>query len=664
MRTILGWIATSMLCSAVLVTAACSPPPPSPRDEWYTYRYDSTRTGAQPWASDLSDPAKVGRLAVKWSFPRDGQVDGFKASPIVVNDTVFIGSTGGYFYAIDAATGKPKWQYPKTSDPGLLGSCNDFGRYGIQSSATYASIGGQDAVIFGAPDPSAEGGFGSARLFAFTLSGDPIWKSTTGGPVDGKSDIVAHVSGCIIGNAGEHHERIAYSSPLVLGDKIYVGVHDTGDNPLQVGRVIAVDLATGHIDPSFHFQAVGTPASPDPQCTRRCEEQYEACLNCDRSQPGCPLPSECAEGRTRCEAACRQPTTVRGGGVWNSMATDGAGVYFTTGNTRVPWCRWPYNNCPNAPEPSPNHGLSMIRVDKDSGSIIWATQPVPFRFDGDPDWAAGATIMSTSCGELIASVQKDGWSYAVNAGNGIPGALSRRWQFPPTEDPFTNPTYVHGDDDYKRPGAAWNDVLIITTGGESLVHDTVTAGYGKLHALNACATTENDRVRWIAGIPNSSGGGYSLGVPTVTGGIVFIGTDLGHLVVLGDPRVVPAVGVQCSNPDYNTSPADCTKFGFNPTTRIPKVLADVPMPDGGDIAGLRREPALAKGRVFVGTLNGHVYMLDTTTDTHAGEHPPKPAGTPPQPSCAAECGNDPNPKVCECYCQNERQHIKRICEEF
>ena len=42
---------------------------------------------------------------------------------------------------------------------------------------------------------------------------------------------------------------------------------------------------------------------------------------------------------------------------------------------------------------------------------------------------------------------------------------------------------------------------------------------------------------------------------------------------------------------------------------IPTVLANVPMPDGGNIAGLRNEPALANGAVFVGTLNGHVYML-------------------------------------------------------
>jgi virginiamycin B lyase len=33
----------------------------------------------------------------------------------------------------------------------------------------------------------------------------------------------------------------------------------------------------------------------------------------------------------------------------------------------------------------------------------------------------------------------------------------------------------------------------------------------------------------------------------------------------------------------------------------------------------------------------------------------------PQPSCAAECADDPNP-ICECECQNARSHIKRRCE--
>jgi outer membrane protein assembly factor BamB len=518
----------------------------NPRDEWYTFRYNELRTGTQPYASALSDPAKVGSLKVQWAFPSGGApVGGFKASPIVVENTVFIGGVSGYFYALDAATGALKWQFPKASDPPLRGSCagggnGSYGQYGIQSSATYANIAGKDAVIFGAPDPAAESGLGSARLFALSLTGAVIWKS----------DVVAHLSGCTPGSATELHERITYSSPLVQADKVYVGTHDADDSPIQNGRVVAVDLNTGHLASGFQYTSTA---------------------------PG-----------------------TRGGGVWNSPASDGTGVYFTTGNTK----------CCNAPEPNPNHGLSMIRVDSGTGNIIWAFQPVPFNLDDDPDWSAGATVMPTTCGELIASVQKDGWSYALDSGDGAPGAPGLRWQFPPTGVPTPVGVDGHDDTDYKRPGAAWNDVFVVTTGGEARAHADYSIGYGKLHAINACATTEKNRVRWLTDatdLPHNSGGGYSLGAPTVTGGMVFIGTDQGHLLVLADPSVVPGIGYQCSDILFQTA-AQCTAAGYA-LVPIPKLLADVAMPDGGNIAGLRNEPALARGRVFVGTLNGHVYML-------------------------------------------------------
>jgi outer membrane protein assembly factor BamB len=528
----------------ILILAGLATSAGAQSNEWPAYRYNTHRTGVQPHASNLSDHTKVGTLAVKWTFPATGPgVGNFKASPIVVRDTVFIGSTSGRFYALDATTGKLKWEYPKPTDPPLVSTSWS---YGIASSAAYWDRAPDGAVIFGAQDP-ALGPFGSARLFALDAkTGAVIWKS----------DQVAEMSGTTFGSLTELHQRIGYSSPLIFDDKVYVGIHNFGDNPIQVGRVIAVDLATGHIDHKFQFRAVGTSTSP----------------------PG-----------------------TRGGGVWNSPGTDGDGVFFTTGNTRC-------DNVACQPvEPSPNHGLSMIRVDKDTGKIIWAFQPVPYKLDDDPDWSAGVAVMSATCGRLIASVQKDGWSYTVKAGGGTPGAPDVHWQFPPTGFPFTQ--FTHGDSRYLKPGAAWNDVLVINTGGESLVHDGPAAGYTRLHALNACATTEKKRVRWLVDVPHSSSvGGYAMGAPTVTGGIVYIGTNQGHLIVLADPSIVTSTAWRCSNIDYVT-PATCAAAGYA-FVPIPKVLADVAMPDGGNIAGTRSEPALAKGRVFVATGNGHVYMLE------------------------------------------------------
>jgi outer membrane protein assembly factor BamB len=209
---------------------------------------------------------------------------------------------------------------------------------------------------------------------------------------------------------------------------------------------------------------------------------------------------------------------------------------------------------------------------------------------------------------IDASVMKDGWSYALDAANG-----SCRWQFPATVPPGADckfapaGAHVHGDTDYKRPGAAWGDVLAITTGGEALVTSTgVFAGYGRLHALNVCTTSASKRVRWISDVPNSSGGGYSLGAPTVTRGIFYIGTDIGHVVALADPTRAPPLGARCSQ--VLTPLASCVALGFS-VVWAPAVLADVALPDGTTAAGLRSEPAISDGRLFVATGGGHVYML-------------------------------------------------------
>lgn len=512
--------------SSLGILSACSP-------EWPSYRHNLMRTGNQLKASALSDPSRVPSLAVRWSWqPPDGP-QAFYASPVIYKDRVYIGDGNGRFYALDAATGTLVWEFPAPPAPALTSQfvCNPSSR-GISASATIASIGGRDAVIFAAPDPSLAPGLGSGRVFALDIgTGAVIWRS----------DALASVTGTTWGSTTELHEQIGYSSPLVHDGKVYVGIGDHCDNPIQNGAMKAVDLATGHLVSTFSYRSTGT----------------------------------------------------RGGGVWTTPATDLTDVYITTGNTKC----W-NNGC--QPEPAPNHGLSMLRLNRATGNIIWKFQPVPFALDDDPDWSAGPTVMSTSCGTLIASVQKDGWAYAVNAGSSTPGAPSVRWQFPPTGYPFLPGTgLTHGDDDYKKPGAAWNDVLFIVTAGRARPSG-VSVGYGKLHAINACAS-QAERVRWIVDVPHASLGGYALGAPTVTGGVVYIGTDQGWVIAVADPSVFPGAGWRCDDVRYTVS--NCIAAG-NHLVPIPAILAQVQVN-----GAMWNEPALAKGRVFVATQNGFVHML-------------------------------------------------------
>ena len=74
------------------------------------------------------------------------------------------------------------------------------------------------------------------------------------------------------------------------------------------------------------------------------------------------------------------------------------------------------------------------------------------------------------------------------------------------------------------------------TGGLN-VTTNVTSGYRRLHALNGCAS-EADRIRWIIDVPGASGT-YALGPPTVSRGVVFVGTNSGRLVVIADPSIYP-----------------------------------------------------------------------------------------------------------------------------
>jgi outer membrane protein assembly factor BamB len=339
---------------------------------------------------------------------------------------------------------------------------------------------------------------------------------------------------------------MGYSSPLVLGRRVYVGIANHGDNPIQNGRVAAVDVASGALVGGFGFSA----------------------------------------------------TSTRGGGVWSSVAggLDGGALYITTGNTKC----W-NGGCQN--EPNPNHGLSFLRLDPNSGAIGWKLQPVPFSMDGDPDWASGASLMAASCGHIAASTMKDGWSYAVRAAPGGGGAPSVVWQFPATGFPFSPADgTAHGDSRYLVPGAAWSSVFITMNGGEQIV-DGTDFGFNRLHALNVCAGG-GSRVRWIVDVPGTSAGSpYQLGPPSVSRGIVYVGTSSGHLVAIADPSRWPALGSRCSNPAVSN--ADCLANGFQ-LIPIPKILLDLTV--GGNME--RNEPALAGNRVFLATGAGRVHMLE------------------------------------------------------
>jgi len=466
----------------------------------------------------------------------------------VFQGRVFIGNGNGRLYALDAATGKMLWEYPKPPAPPLTSeyaavNAENPSSAGVASSASIALIEKQRPIIvFAAPDRSIGSMLGSGRLFALDpATGNEVWKSPEIAVLNGTTSSITDEATAI----KQRHEQIGYSSPLVVDSSIYVGIADHGDDPIQAGRVVAVDTNSGAIVGGFKFASTGT----------------------------------------------------RGGGIWSAVAggLDKDTVAITTGNARD----W---NGGSQSQPSPDHSLSMLGLNGTSGGINWELRAVPFDDDNDPDWAAGPALLDASCGHVAASTQKDGWTYAARSnstGGGLPGVL---WQFPPTGIPFPSGDMRHGDTRYIRPGTGWNDTYITMDGGYDVEASQPGFGFTRLHALCVCASSRQP-VRWIADIlgtiPMQE---YQVGPPTITGGIVFVGTSGGHLIVLADPIVYTSAQSVCSNHEVST--ANCAAAGYA-VVQMPIQLNDV---DVGRVA-IQTEPALAEGRVFVATDGGSVIML-------------------------------------------------------
>src|SRR2546422_5555 len=139
--------------------------------DWRSYGHDSRLFSKQPNESTLN-ASSVSSLHVVWDFVVPG-TGALTASPSVYDNTVYVGSLNGHFYALYASganQGQVRWEYPPTVAPNPPDACGTStsplliaqgagsqpSGPGIASSASIVnSVAGHTAVIFGAPDPSS-----------------------------------------------------------------------------------------------------------------------------------------------------------------------------------------------------------------------------------------------------------------------------------------------------------------------------------------------------------------------------------------------------------------------------------------------------------------------------------------------------------------------------
>jgi outer membrane protein assembly factor BamB len=157
------------------------------------------------------------------------------------------------------------------------------------------------------------------------------------------------------------NDYYAWDSPLVFGGNVYVGIASQCDNPLVRGGLDAFSQATGTLENTFWTTPAGT----------------------------------------------------RGASIWSSPATDGTGIYITTGNGGTT-----------------SDGESIIELDPTLSQVIGSWQVPGAQRTSDSDFGASpgvwtATINATPTG-LVGACNKNGIFYALTAGSLSAGPVWQR----------------------------------------------------------------------------------------------------------------------------------------------------------------------------------------------------------------------------------------------
>ena len=171
------------------------------------------KTGAELWkyrSIEDPDPKKF--------------APGFKAAPLVTEDTVYVGDEDGVLHALDRTTGKKRWVFTTGSE---IAGC--VARY-------------QDKLLLASHD---------SFLYCLDLMGQEVWKFQTNDRINCSpaiADRFTFLAGCDehlrvidLENGKEFRdmplESFLIASPALVGDLLYVGTH--------TGLIVCVDWRKG-----------------------------------------------------------------------------------------------------------------------------------------------------------------------------------------------------------------------------------------------------------------------------------------------------------------------------------------------------------------------------------------------------------------------------------
>jgi quinoprotein glucose dehydrogenase len=214
----------ALTCACILVGGSSYAPAQSSHEsrDWPVYGGSSENQHYSPLAQ--INKSNVKQLQVAWSYDTE-EVGGLQTSPLVV-DGIFYGiSPSQKVFALDAATGKPKWKF----DSGIVGTQPDRGL------AYWSSADHKDRrIIVGVMN------------FVYSLNaetGEPTTSFGDHGRIDLRENLGRNPATAFV----------VLTSPAVLYKHLLiVGGREPETLPAPPGDIRAYDVRTGRLRWSFH----------------------------------------------------------------------------------------------------------------------------------------------------------------------------------------------------------------------------------------------------------------------------------------------------------------------------------------------------------------------------------------------------------------------------
>ena len=346
---------------------------------WPSYGRDYSNRRWSPL--DAVTPANVGRLTLAWRH-HTGVVNAFEASPVVVGGTMYVSTPLNHLVALDAATGRQRWEYVRPLGT-TVHCCGPVNR---------------GVAVYG------------GRVYMGTLDAGLVALDTADGHVLWETQVA-------------DNER-AYSvngPPVAAGGRVYVGI--SGAEYGIRGFVSAYDAATGRL--IWRFYTIPSP------------EQGGWWGKWSETDPfGTPLNRDIA--REKADSAKYADAWKTGGGsVWQAPAIDTALglLIFGVGNASP--------DLDGSVRPGDNlYCNSIVALDLATGKLRWYFQELPHdAWDLDATSPVVLVDVRDASGRVVPAVAqagKTGWVYVVDRATGRP--IRRSDAFVPQENMFARPT--------------------------------------------------------------------------------------------------------------------------------------------------------------------------------------------------------------------------------